>query len=340
MSERVRERSSGFRETRDFRVGLVSIFVDNLNPKVDVRCLWDVFKVFGRVRHVFLSSKVSVRRSKFAFIRFQTVDEASKVAKSTHGMLVYWWAIVSKVEFQNNIKEKKSYLEVVSEGLSVRKEREGDDYKKTISMSVEGLTPDEDWLKRSAVGVLKAFFKVSEVNQGLASRGIPFSTSYLGDKSIIWLFNSEDVRDSFINNKLLWKNCFSSMTKSCDFITPQARLAWLACMGVPLKWWSNSFFMRLGWIIGEPLLVEENTRLRKRCDKGRILAFIPYNQSWPQKVKVANGRRSFTVSVMEEVGPVDVHWLYSFLDLKEKKIGKVVLSDTNSNSERDEAGNE
>ncbi|KAK3225738.1 hypothetical protein Dsin_005600 [Dipteronia sinensis] len=89
LRESVGERSSGFREPKDFREGLVSIFVNNLHSKVDVRCLWDVFKVFCRVRDVYLSTKASVRNGSFAFIRFQTVEEATKVASSMHGMHLY-----------------------------------------------------------------------------------------------------------------------------------------------------------------------------------------------------------------------------------------------------------
>ncbi|KAK2650806.1 hypothetical protein Ddye_018295 [Dipteronia dyeriana] len=81
-------------------------------------------------------------------------------------------------------------------------------------MSVEGLEPDEGWLRRSAVGVLKVFASVSEVNSSLIERGILFSTFYFGDKSIVWVFKSESVRDSFIDNRILWSIYFSSMVEN------------------------------------------------------------------------------------------------------------------------------
>ena len=37
------------------------------------------------------------RRSKFAFVLFESLEEAAKVAKTTDGMLMYGWPIVSKV---------------------------------------------------------------------------------------------------------------------------------------------------------------------------------------------------------------------------------------------------
>ncbi|KAK1586696.1 hypothetical protein Q3G72_005192 [Acer saccharum] len=82
---------------KDFRERLVSVFIGNLNPAVDSMGLWGIFKVFGKVRDVFLSVKKDPNRSRFAFIRFETLDEAEKVAKKVNGMHVYSWPIVAKV---------------------------------------------------------------------------------------------------------------------------------------------------------------------------------------------------------------------------------------------------
>ncbi|KAI9180138.1 hypothetical protein LWI28_001622 [Acer negundo] len=59
----------------DFRAKLVSIHVDNINPVMDQMGLWSIFKPFGRVRDVFLSSKNSQRSGLYAFVRFETKEE-------------------------------------------------------------------------------------------------------------------------------------------------------------------------------------------------------------------------------------------------------------------------
>ena len=66
----------GESKLKDFRDNLFSIFVDNLSSNVDQRCLWEVFKPFGKVRDVYLSMEKRSRRSKFAFVRFETLKEA------------------------------------------------------------------------------------------------------------------------------------------------------------------------------------------------------------------------------------------------------------------------
>ena len=58
MRENYREKSSKpvrSEGRRDFRDNLHSIFIDNLNEKVDLLCLWGLFKSFGKVRDIYLS---------------------------------------------------------------------------------------------------------------------------------------------------------------------------------------------------------------------------------------------------------------------------------------------
>ena len=103
MREKVSERGSesvGWREQGrrvDFRSKLISVHIDNLNPVVDQMGLWSIFKPFGRVRDVYLSAKNPARRSSYAFIRFETKEEATKVVRMTNGMHSYGWPIVAKV---------------------------------------------------------------------------------------------------------------------------------------------------------------------------------------------------------------------------------------------------
>ncbi|KAK2660333.1 hypothetical protein Ddye_006866 [Dipteronia dyeriana] len=100
MREKGSKRRSKFLSTeasRDFKDGLFSVFVDNLNSSVDQRSLWDIFKPFGMVKDVFLSSEHRARRSNYAFVQFATTEETERVVQLTNGMHVYGWPIISKV---------------------------------------------------------------------------------------------------------------------------------------------------------------------------------------------------------------------------------------------------
>ena len=195
-----------------FRDNLFSIFVDNLNAKVDYECLWGLFKPFGKVRDVFLSAEKSTRSSKFAFVcfvRFETMEEANKVAKTTNGMHVYNWPIVTKMASYDWNKRRSSMVEqnrgekaqqgrgrganvqnVVSENISFVEALRGSkdnriEDEKFFSMTWDVLQKDKDWLNRSVVGILKDFSEISRVNDRLSNNGIEFPSSYIGDKSIL-----------------------------------------------------------------------------------------------------------------------------------------------------------
>ncbi|KAI9182831.1 hypothetical protein LWI28_029263 [Acer negundo] len=64
-------------------------FIGNVNPVVDSAELWGIFKPFGKVRDVYLSEKKNPRNSCFAFIQFESLEEAETVARRVNGIHVY-----------------------------------------------------------------------------------------------------------------------------------------------------------------------------------------------------------------------------------------------------------
>ncbi|KAK2652619.1 hypothetical protein Ddye_012475 [Dipteronia dyeriana] len=82
---------------KDFRDSLVPLFIDNLSYNMDVAGLWGIFRLFVKVRDIFLNSKSRSRRSLFTFIRFTTREEVDKVSKMVNRMHVYGWPIHAKV---------------------------------------------------------------------------------------------------------------------------------------------------------------------------------------------------------------------------------------------------
>ncbi|KAK0595611.1 hypothetical protein LWI29_008359 [Acer saccharum] len=162
---------------------------------------------------------------------------------------------------------------------------------------------------RNKMGVLRSFSNSVTVVKGLRSSKIHVSSFYLGDKNILWVFRSITERDNFIRNKWLWEEQFSSVGVWSKSMTPQSRLSWAEFRGIPLHCWCEEFFKRLGWAVGEPLLVDEETLKRKKLDYGKILVLIPYGQSCPDGIKVISGSSSFSVAVWENPVPVNSEWI-------------------------------
>ncbi|KAK2642594.1 hypothetical protein Ddye_024357 [Dipteronia dyeriana] len=125
MRQKVRDIGSGFHEVgerRDFRENLFTIFLDNLNPKVDHRSLWEIFMKYGMVRDVFISSKKSARSSSFAFVRFESLKEATMVVKQTYGLAVHGWLLrtnVASYDWKNRKSSAQSGLVSKVGGVNV-----------------------------------------------------------------------------------------------------------------------------------------------------------------------------------------------------------------------------
>ncbi|KAI9200332.1 hypothetical protein LWI28_006139 [Acer negundo] len=86
---------------------------------------------------------------------------------------------------------------------------------------------------------------VSSVLKELRNRKILASSFYLGDKNILWTFKSFKDRDTFIRNRLLWEDHFSSVGLWSNAITPQSKLSWIEFGGIPLQCWCEKFFLSL-----------------------------------------------------------------------------------------------
>ncbi|KAK2654101.1 hypothetical protein Ddye_013957 [Dipteronia dyeriana] len=102
----------------------------------------------------------------------------------------------------------------------------------------------------------------------------------------------------------------------CDSFISKARLVWINIVGVPLKVWCSSFFMRLRGVFGDPLYVEEDSVMRRRLDRGRVLMLVPHESLCPKKIKVLMEGDSFLVRLHEDPTLVDFQWMTNVLGLK------------------------
>ena len=85
------------------------------------------------------------------------------------------------------------------------------------------------------------------MNNHLNAKGFEFTSSYLGDKCILWRFESVAQKEEFIHSRRLWNDVFSAMVRLIESLTPQSRLVWVNCWGIPMSCWYKAFFLKLGW---------------------------------------------------------------------------------------------
>ncbi|KAK3205848.1 hypothetical protein Dsin_019894 [Dipteronia sinensis] len=295
---------------KDFRENLFSVFIDNINPQTDIECLWGVLKVFGRVRDIYLSPKHNFRRSRFTFIRFETKEESEKVADAVKGMHVYGWPLSAKLVKHNwtsqrseakqgarplqekhigrgraecllsEVSQNHSFVEVVRGTRFVGKAE-----RKNALLTMSWKRQALDWLSRCAIGSLKEFSLVSNVNKRLKNRDFSFSSHYVGDRNILWCFDSEVEKEGFIRNRFFRDDCFTRMDN-----------------------WSEK------WTLKGKLVCETVSRIRH--DKGKLLLDISQTCNGFRDIQVETEEKSFTVKLEIDTTPVSWTWLNRSLDLE------------------------
>ncbi|KAK1565021.1 hypothetical protein Q3G72_016922 [Acer saccharum] len=72
---------------------------------------------------------------------------------------------------------------------------------------------------------------------------------------------------------------------------------------------ADELFMRIGWAIGDPLLIANKNIHRVSLYKGKVLILIPKSHRCPEVIKVVTGKKSFSVSVREDPVPVVEEWV-------------------------------
>ncbi|KAK1553806.1 hypothetical protein Q3G72_003857 [Acer saccharum] len=211
-----------------------------------------------------------------------------------------------------HIEKQRSFVEVV-EGKSAST---GKTEEKLVTFHWKGRNEDEAWLRNCAVGTLKNFSSVSKVNQRLEDRGFFFSSSFMGGNRMLWRFETEIDREGFIMNSFFWADCFKSMDRWSDKFINNARVVWVDCWGVPLSSWSSEFFNCLGQRFGVPLCIEEDTILKRRVDRGRMLMSIPLDKDCPKKIKIFFKGEAKIVSLIEDQNPTSLSWIEEVLEIR------------------------
>ncbi|KAK3200495.1 hypothetical protein Dsin_023910 [Dipteronia sinensis] len=318
MRENSRERVSAHRaqyNRRDFRENLFSIFVDNLNPVVDLVGLWGMLKPFGMVRDIFLLPKTRIHASVYASVRFTTMYEAKQMAERIHDRrsesakrrkinnLVGegGYGKASYNHHKANPLRDSTYAQVVKgdsmNGAYKRhvqdEESNGKGPTKVVSIHWKSSQITGEWLDKCVVGELTEFKSVIQVFNRLQNRGIAFSPYYLGNKTILWAFESFSEAETFARSRFLWDDCFNSVNSWSMENNTFTRLAWFDFTWVPLNCWCKEFFKTIGGSFGEVVPVEEETLLRKRLDRGRVLIIMPQEKASRESVHVKEDRFFF-----------------------------------------------
>ncbi|GKV51403.1 hypothetical protein SLEP1_g58065 [Rubroshorea leprosula] len=228
-----------------------------------------------------------------------------------------------KVKLAENVKRGEvvaGKLVAIEEGHSSNNDLRQSDMKKG-SMAIEIMPDKED------VQLLEA--DVVPVN--IADRVVEPSTEK--DTEVVRLHSSPNLVLQFspTEEEVAWLKksmvavgcleeffkCNSDLVESWfEWIHPtslstmpsRSRMVWLRFAGVPLKAWSERCFTELGALLGEVILVNEDTKSKSFLSEGRVLILSDMQSKIANRIVLVVNGESFPIAMSEEEWRMDPDW--------------------------------
>ncbi|GKV01451.1 hypothetical protein SLEP1_g14002 [Rubroshorea leprosula] len=185
-------------------------------------------------------------------------------------------------------------------------------YSPKTDLVLEFTPKDEEvaWLKRSMVAIVRSLDIVKKIQNRLDVDGLMVNVALLGGHHVILVDYSEGGLEEFIshNSELVesWFDWIQPMSLST--MSSASRLVWLRCTGVPLKAWSERCFTELGGLIGEVILVDEDTRSKSFLCEGRVLILSEEKSKISTSISLIVDGKAFPITVQEEEWRMDPDW--------------------------------
>lgn len=226
------------------------------------------------------------------------------------------------MEDQRNEKRRddRSFVEGVKDFRGMEERREEYLSEEEETLYLDRNIADNKWLNSCAIGVLKVFSNVSKVKRRLIERGFRFKIKYLGGKSVLWDFESICETEGFIKSRLFWEDTFCSMEKGSELTEYRSMSKGVNISGFPLSYWNQSFFRKIGNYMGEFLCADNDSILKNRLDRSRILISPKGQQQCSREMKVVDGGSFFSVQVEMDSKTVDLEWVNGVLGLDNPNI--------------------
>ncbi|GLT40899.1 hypothetical protein SLA2020_149980 [Shorea laevis] len=151
---------------------------------------------------------------------------------------------------------------------------------------------------------------VKQIQNKFDVDGLLVTVALLGGRQVILLDNSEGCLEEFIkSNKELMDSWFEwAQQSSLTTMSSVSRLVWLRITGVPLQAWSERCFIELGGLIGEVILVDEDTKSKTFLCEGRVLILSDEKCRISNTMTLLIDGQAFPMSVAEEEWRTGPDW--------------------------------
>ncbi|GLU06333.1 hypothetical protein SLE2022_233750 [Rubroshorea leprosula] len=103
-----------------------------------------------------------------------------------------------------------------------------------------------------------------------------------------------------------------------EFVLPWAiassyrsRLVWVRISGIPLNAWSDRCFNMIGGIVGEVVMVHEDTKSKSMLCEGRVLVLVPETHKILKVLKLMVDGQLYEIQIVEEEWRSNLDWWLS-----------------------------
>ncbi|GLU22403.1 hypothetical protein SLE2022_384820 [Rubroshorea leprosula] len=169
---------------------------------------------------------------------------------------------------------------------------------------------EEAWLKRSWGAMVRSLDMVKQIQNRFNVDGLRVTIALLRGCQVVLLDNSKGCFEEFIkDNREVINYWFEWIQQSS--LTTMTLLSRMVCFrfaGVPLKAWSDRCFMELGSLIGEVILVDEDTQSKHFLCEGKALILSNDKNKISTTVTLMIDGQAFSIAVEEEEWCMDPDW--------------------------------
>ncbi|XP_057419154.1 uncharacterized protein LOC130713399 [Lotus japonicus] len=321
------------------RRSLTSYFFSHFPENFDAKAMWEVFKLYGDVDEVVIPAKRNKEGLRFGFARFWDVMDPKQMERKLDNIIIGCNKLyVNLPRFKKEETNRESgRMDVqatkADRGKIIQKKmpamdrekmecqaqkRPGRSYKEVLEnvkgyvevpvepKEVERVIEIEEevapWLKNSWIGRLKRVDLLNSIPELFILEGINcVRVKYMGDNLVL----ITGVEGSKI--KEIWKQAdgwlndmFEEMYPWSPNLTPEQRIIWLRCEGIPLHLWKVKFFQELVNEVGEIVAVDGDTINFEKVDAARLCIRTPSMEPIFLHYKVKIKENVFNVRLVEE----------------------------------------
>ncbi|GLT47058.1 hypothetical protein SLA2020_207800 [Shorea laevis] len=182
--------------------------------------------------------------------------------------------------------------------------------EKIIAFSPE--KEEQKWLDRSMAARVKSMEMITGIQERINIDGGLLTVSPLGGRGVLLTERVQGyLREYMDQNKELCDLWFDSIYPWEEAPMNKSRMVWLRISGVPLKAWCDRCFEMIGGLIGEVLLIHEDTKMKSILCNGKVLVICSDMSKVEKNLKLKVDEQLFDIAIVEEEWWADPDWWLS-----------------------------